>query len=235
MSERPERRRRSVHGRRKGRPLRPGRQRLMGELLPKLAVDIEALRRNPDALFPRPKRDFWLEIGFGGGEHLAWQAEHNPQVGFLGADIFENGVASLLRHLEERELKNVRVHKGDARDLLEALPDARLGRVFILFPDPWPKLRHHKRRLVTSERLDLLARVMRPGAELRLASDDPGYVTWMLELACAHPAFRWLASRAKDWRERPDDWPPTRYEEKALAAGRTPTYLRFERRERESP
>jgi len=228
---------RVLYGRRQGRALRPGRLALLESLLPRLAVSLPASGAAPPerldlaALFPGA-REVWLEIGFGGGEHLAWQAARHPEVGFIGAEHFINGVASLVRLVKEDGLENVRIHQGDGRDLLAALPDCALGRVFILFPDPWRKTRHHKRRIVQRETLDSLARVMRDGAELRLATDHRDYLVWMLERGCAHPAFRWLARGPGDWRRRPDDWPATRYEAKAIDAGRQPAYLRFERRPR---
>jgi tRNA (guanine-N7-)-methyltransferase len=144
--------------------------------------------------------------------------------------VFENGIARLVSEVARRSIDNIRIFPEDARALLDHLPAASLGRVFILFPDPWPKLRHHKRRLVARATLDRLAETMQPGAELRLATDDPGYLVWMLEHVTAHPDFAWLARRPADWRERPAGWPPTRYEEKARAAGRTPAFLRFARR-----
>lgn len=218
------------HGRRKGRRLRAGQQRLIGELLPKLAVALPASGELDLArLFPAAEA-VWLEIGFGGGEHLAWQAEHHPRTGFLGAEVFQNGVARLLAHAAARGLENLRVFPEDARPLLEALPPGSIGRVFLLFPDPWPKQRHAKRRFVGRANLDRLARVMQPGAELRMASDDPGQIRWMLEQTLAHPAFEWLAAGPGDWRRRPADWPATRYEEKALAEGRRAAYFRFRRR-----
>ena len=176
---------------------------------------------------PRP---LWLEIGFGGGEHLAHQADCHPAIGFLGCEVFENGIAKLLAEIDRRGLANIRVFSDDARLLLAALPAASVDRVFILFPDPWPKERHKKRRLVSGETLDRLAAIMRGGAELRLATDDPDYLSWMLERVTRHPAFEWLARRPADWRERPADWPSTRYEEKARAAGRTAYFLRVIRR-----
>lgn len=222
---------RTLHGRRRGRPLRPGRRRLLAELLPKVGIELPADGRalDPRALFPGTPEDIWLEIGFGSGEHLAWQAERHPEVGFLGAEPFVNGVAALLGLVEARGLGNVRVLQGDGRALLDALPAACLGRVFLLFPDPWPKTRHHKRRIVQRANLDRLAAVMKDGAELRVATDHAAYLRWILERAAVHPDFRWLARRAADWRARPADWPQTRYERKALDEGRTPTYLRFER------
>jgi tRNA (guanine-N7-)-methyltransferase len=220
-----------LYGRRRGRPLRPGRQQLQQELLPRLSLTLpEAGLLDPAGLFPQPPAAVWLEIGFGGGEHLAEQAERHPETGFIGSEVFENGVARLVGEVARRDLDNVRIFADDARLLLDRLPPASLGRVFILFPDPWPKLRHHKRRLVAPATLDRLAVVMRPGAELRLATDDLGYLVWMLEHVTAHPGFAWLARGPADWRQRPPDWPPTRYEEKARAAGRTPAFLRFARR-----
>jgi tRNA (guanine-N7-)-methyltransferase len=144
--------------------------------------------------------------------------------------VFENGLAKLLVEVERRGLENVRIFPDDARLLLAALPPASLDHVFILFPDPWPKARHHRRRLVSAELLDRLAALMRDGAELRLATDDVEYLRQMLELGTAHPAFEWLAQRADDWRRRPPDWPATRYEAKAIEAGRRPSFLRFRRR-----
>jgi tRNA (guanine-N7-)-methyltransferase len=173
-----------------------------------------------------------LEIGFGAGEHLAAQAAAHPETGFIGSEVFENGIAKLLAEIEPRRLSNIRLFLDDARLLLAALREASLTRVFILFPDPWPKLRHHKRRIVSRATLDALARVMTDGAELRLATDDRGYLAWMLEHATGHPDFEWLAQRPEDWRTRPVDWPATRYEQKAFAAGRSPTFLRFRRRTR---
>jgi tRNA (guanine-N7-)-methyltransferase len=169
--------------------------------------------------------DVWLEVGFGGGEHLIWQAEHHPNIGLVGAEPYVNGVVKLLSLLEHKATPNVGIYTGDARDILEALPDESLGRVFILFPDPWPKTRHHKRRFIQMEMLDELGRVMKPDAELRLASDDAGYVEWMLERLMAHPAFEWTATRASDWDSRPPDWPPTRYEAKELHG--KPVFLKF--------
>lgn len=221
---------RRLYGRRRGRPLRHGQERTKAALLPQVAVALpEAGQLDPRMLFPSPAA-VWLEIGFGGGEHLAAQAEAHPEIGFIGSEVFENGIARLVGAVARRGLYNVRIFADDARLLLDALTPASLGRVFILFPDPWPKRRHHKRRLVAPATLDGLAQLMQPGAELRLATDDPDYLAWMLDCTTAHPQFRWLARRPADWRERPPDWPPTRYEEKARAAGRTPAFLRFRRR-----
>ncbi len=220
--------RRVLYGRRQGPKLRPGSRRLLEVQLPELEVAV-APGLDPRALFVPAPAAVWLEIGFGGGEHLAALAARHPGTGFLGVEPFINGVAKLLRAVETQRLGNVRVLRDDARLLLKALPDASIERAFVLFPDPWPKLRHHKRRIVNAETVADLARVIRPGGELRLATDDPGYARWMLAVLLAEPRFAWLAERADDWRQRPDDWPGTRYEAKALAAGRRPAYLRFRR------
>jgi tRNA (guanine-N7-)-methyltransferase len=240
-----ERRRGLLYGRRKGPRLSAHQQHLVTELLPKLAIDLEP-GCDPHRYFSDPVEDVWLEVGFGGGEHLVWQVGHHANIGMLGAEPYESGVAKLLSKLvhtapphqpsssaEETSLVagslagRIRIHEGDARDILEALPDASLGRVFILFPDPWPKTRHHKRRFMQMEMLDRLARVMRAGAEFRFATDDAGYLAWVLERLTAHPAFLWQGKRALDWTTRPGDWPATRYETKALHG--PPAYLRFRR------
>jgi tRNA (guanine-N7-)-methyltransferase len=170
----------------------------------------------------------WLEIGFGGGEHLAAQAARRPDVTLIGAEPFVNGVASAVRHVDEQALANVRIHHGDARDLVASIPDGAAARVFILFPDPWPKARHHKRRLIQPDLISELARIMRPGARLRFASDWANYVDWTLERFLDSPDFRWLAERADDWRVPPADHVTTRYEEKRLGDC-APVFLDFER------
>jgi tRNA (guanine-N7-)-methyltransferase len=174
----------------------------------------------------------WLEIGFGAGEHLAALAAANPQRGFIGVEPFEAGLARMVKHVAERGLTNVRLLGDDARLLLAALADRSLGRAFLLFPDPWPKARHHKRRFVQPATVAEFARTLADGADLRLATDDMGLCRWMLAHLVDRPEFEWLAERPADWRERPGDWPATRYELKAIAAGRRPAYLRFRRRPR---
>jgi len=222
------------YGRRRGRPLRAGQRERQTTLLPELSFSLpECGLLDPAVLFTAPIREIWLEIGFGGGEHLAEQAELHPDIGFIGCEVFENGVVKLLGEVARRRLANIRLHPSDARPLLAALTPLSIARVFILFPDPWPKTRHHKRRLIAPPTLDRLAELMVDGAELRLATDDPSYLAWMLEHTTGHPEFSWTARRPADWRARPDDWPATRYEEKARRAGRTPHFLRFARRPRD--
>ncbi|MDF1585356.1 tRNA (guanosine(46)-N7)-methyltransferase TrmB [Marinimicrococcus flavescens] len=225
---RPQRR---IYGRRLGPRLRPGRRRLLDELLPSLRFTVpEQGGLDPASLFVEPKRAFWLEIGFGGGEHLAAQAAASRDVGLLGVEPFLSGVAALLAAVEQDRLENVRLLVDDARLLLASLPDASIERLFVLFPDPWPKARHKKRRIVNRETVAEMARIVQPGGELRLATDDPDYARWMLEALLAEPRLEWLAERAADWRARTSDWVETRYERKALDAGRLPVYLRFRRR-----
>ncbi len=220
------------YGRRKGRPLRSTRQSLLDTLLPSVAVPDSEGPLDPVNLFSFPAREVWLEIGFGNGEHLIWQADAHSDIGIIGAEPFLSGVGRLLSYLDERPRPNVRVHADDVRPLLDRMTEASLSRVFILFADPWPKTRHHERRIVSTRTLDRLAILMRDGGELRMATDDMGYLRWMLEHALVHPAFEWTARRPGDWRERPADWPPTRYEQKAITQGRKPIYLTFRRRPR---
>jgi len=222
----PERARGQLYGRRKGPKLSAHQTHLLDTLLPSLAFQPKA-GADPRAYFDGAVEDVWLEVGFGAGEHLLWQAEQHPRAGLIGAEPYENGVAKLLSKAEGSAARNFRLYSGDARDILAALPDGSIGRVFVLFPDPWPKTRHHKRRFIQSGMLDELARAMKPGAELRFATDDAPLLTYTLERLMAHPAFAWTARRASDWKVRPSDWPPTRYEAKELHG--VPSFLRFVR------
>src|SRR5260370_35695321 len=225
-------RRRTLHGRRRGKKLRAGQQSLLDTLLPRLllALPADASRIDLAQAFggSLPTDGIWLEVGFGAGEHLVWQAEQHPGVGLIGFEPYMNGVAKCLAHIERSGATNIRLFTQDARLVMAALPPRSLGRACALFPDPWPKPRHHKRRLVQRENLDILADLMIAGAELRLATDDPSYLPWMVEHACTHPAFEWLAERPADWRGRPADWPGTPYEKKMLPAN--PTFFGLGRR-----
>ena len=201
----------------------------MEELLPQVAVapeDVAAVVRAHDG-------PVWLEVGFGGGEHLAWQAARHLGTLMIGAEPFVNGAAKLLSQIDEQNLTNVRVRHGDARDLMAAMPDGCLDRLFVLHPDPWPKRRHHKRRIVNQDLLREAHRLLAPGAALRVSSDIPDYVRWTLMQVRrqreAGPGFAWTAERPADWQDRPDDWPQTRYEAKARREGRPPAYLAFVR------
>jgi tRNA (guanine-N7-)-methyltransferase len=223
-------------GRRRGRKLSARQERLLTEILPRVRPDLSRPAPEPASeLFDPPVAQVWLEIGFGGAEHLVWQARHHPHVGIIGCEPFEEGVVKALTLIEDEGLANIRVYPDDVRPLLRWLPAASLDRAFILFPDPWPKARHRKRRLVGTSLLDQLAHALKPGAELRLGTDIGDYARTMLVALTRHPAFRWTAVCAADWRERPSDWPQTRYEAKAVREGRRCTYLRFVRVSADSP
>lgn len=224
---------RNFYGRFKGKKLKPNQQAYLNEDLAALSPGPVSWEDNPDrvpldldALFGG--RPVWLEIGFGGGEHMVHQAEAHRDVGIIGAEPYINGVAMLLGKIRRAELDNVAVHPGDARDLMDVLPAGSVARAFLLYPDPWPKKRHHRRRFVTPEHLAPLARVMAPGATLRVATDIPDYVRQTLE-EVPKAGFEWLAERPADWRRPWDDWISTRYEQKALREGRVPHYLSFRR------
>lgn len=212
-------------GRIKSRPIKPRQAALMETLLPKLATPREPF--DPRALAP-DAREVWLEIGFGCGEHLAGQAALRSDVLVLGAEPFVNGVASALRHIDALDLNNVRLHAGDGRELMALLPASILDRLFLLFPDPWPKLRHRKRRLVQAAFIEDAARLLRPGGRLRFATDWADYANWTLERFLRSGDFRWLAEDADDWRRAPADHIGTRYEQKRLGDC-APVWLEFER------
>lgn len=218
------------YGRRRGRALSPRQRALWQNLLPKLALPdgANALQR-PCSLFEPPVSQLWLEIGFGGGEHLLWQAAHNPQAGLIGCEPFEDGVVKVLSAIESTGLANIRVHADDGRPLLRMLPTSSVDRAFVLFPDPWPKKRHHKRRLISVEVADELARVLRLEGEVRIATDIGAYACEILRTVLGQGSFGWMAESPADWRLRPADWPPTRYEAKALREGRRCYYFRFSR------
>ncbi|WP_142849388.1 tRNA (guanosine(46)-N7)-methyltransferase TrmB [Telmatospirillum sp. J64-1] len=222
------------YGRRRGKRLRVQAQGRLEEMLPRLTLPEPGPdeRLDPPSLFPSPVREVWLEVGFGGGEHLAEQAARHPDVGIIGCEVFVNGIASLMKHLEAKDPTpdNVRVFPEDARLLMPALPDGALTRVFVLFPDPWPKKRHAERRFINQDNLDQIARLLRVGGELRVASDDANYVDWTLEQLAKRPEFEWTAKALEECRIRPDDWPPTRYEGKAVAVGRPCAFMRFRRK-----
>ena len=202
----------------------------MATVLPRLAVDLSA--RSPasvSALFPHEPERVFLEIGFGGGEHLVHEAERDPGAGLIGVEPFIAGMAKAVSAVDALGLANVRFYDGDAALLLEWLPPASLDRVDLFYPDPWPKKRHWKRRFVSAENLDRIARALKPGAIFRFASDIESYVAWTLAHIASDARFAWGAERASDWREPFPGWPGTRYEAKALREDRSPTYLAFRR------
>ena len=221
---------RNFYGRLKGKSLRDSQKSYMKDLA-EIGLAGVGWDENPDrnaldltALFEQ--RPIWLEIGFGGGEHLVHQAVRYPEVGLIGAEPYINGVAMLLGKIRGAGATNLRVHPGDARDLMDVLPKSSVEKAFLLYPDPWPKTRHHRRRFVTPDHLDPLYGILKPGAEFRIATDISDYVRQaMSEVPKA--GFHWQAERASDWREPWSDWLSTRYEQKALREGRVPTYLTF--------
>ena len=234
MSDSPSRPFRNFYGRHKGKTLKRNQQVYLDEDLANLSPGPVRWEENPDrtpldlaGLFG--DRPLWLEIGFGGGEHMVHQAASNPDIGLIGAEPYINGVAMLLGKIRQAGVTNLAVHPGDVRDLFDVLPDASVAKAFLLYPDPWPKTRHHRRRFVTPEHLEPFARVMKPGAIFRVATDIDDYVRQALQ-EIPKAGFEWLAEGPADWRDPWDDWISTRYEQKALREGRTPNYLTFRRR-----
>jgi tRNA (guanine-N7-)-methyltransferase len=219
---------RRLYGRRQGHALRAGQAALVEDLLPRVSVPPTG-PLDARTLFG-DDRPLQLEIGFGAGEHLAGQAAAHPATGFIGCEPFLNGVVGALGHIRDGALDNVRLHMGDALEVAERLPDASLERVYLLHPDPWPKARHAKRRMMNHGPLDLLAAKLRPGAEFRLGTDDPTYCRWAMMVMDQRRDFAWLATRAADFLTRPDDWPETRYERKARRQGHEVWYFRYVRR-----
>jgi tRNA (guanine-N7-)-methyltransferase len=220
----------ALHGRRKGKPLSPRRAGLMATLLPELALDVGAPSPGDVVnLFPQTPARVVCEIGFGGGEHLVAEATREPDAGFIGVEPFVNGMAKGVAAIDERALRNVRLFGADASLLLDWLPAASLDEVDLLYPDPWPKKRHWKRRFVSPQNLARLARALKPGGVFRFASDIASNVEWTLMHVARDDRFIWTAERADDWSRPFPHWPGTRYEAKALRAGRIPTYLEFRR------
>ena len=237
MSDTEKANKRLIYGRQKGHRLHKNQARLVRDLLPELRPDISPDKgpQDPQNWFSRPMRDFALEIGFGGGEHLAASAAAHTDIGHIGCEPFLNGVAKLCLAVEAQKLTNVAIYDDDARAVLDVLPAQSLGQAFLLYPDPWPKKRHHKRRFINPDNLRQMFRVLRPGGRFLVASDIADYLDWTLLHMKAHGGFDWQARAAADWQVAPVDWPGTRYEAKALAAGRKPGYLTFIRRDEERP
>lgn len=222
---------RAFFGRRKAKPLKPRQQAAYDRLLPRLNIDVSSPFSQPLAkLFDSVPEQICLEIGFGGGEHLVHQAICAPQDGFIGVEPFINGMAKLLVAVNDNAIENIRVFDADAVHLLNWLPAESLARIDLLYPDPWPKRRHWKRRFVNQENLDRFARALRPGGRFRFASDIGNYVNWTLRHVRQQGDFHWTAQSAGDWKQPWDGWNRTRYETKAIREGRQPAYLVFEKR-----
>ena len=218
-------------GRRKGRPLSSAMQRRLDEMLPKLVLPSGPHTTDSLAVCfgALPNTPLSLEIGFGGGEHLSALARASPDMSFIGAEPFVNGIVSLLRHIDDENLQNIRIWPDDVRLILGNLPEASLSSVYVMFPDPWPKARHASRRIFNPTMLDRLAFCLKQGGRLFFASDHPAAKSWLLAEALRHSAFSWTAHSAKDWREHPADWPQTRYMAKGLREGRASSWFDFKR------
>jgi tRNA (guanine-N7-)-methyltransferase len=222
--------RRAFFGRRKGHPLRPRQAALFDTLLPRLALDLA----RPAAADLRELfgdvENVRLEIGFGGAEHLIAQARANPRIGFIGSDAFVNAIAKALAAIDEHKFANIRLHFGDASELIDWLPTASLARIDLLYPDPWPKRRHWKRRFIQDDSLARLARILRQGGELRFATDIADYAVYALARVLRSKDFEWTAERADDWRKPWEDFAGTRYEAKAKREGRVPGHFAFRKK-----
>ncbi|MBV9260000.1 MAG: tRNA (guanosine(46)-N7)-methyltransferase TrmB [Pseudolabrys sp.] len=222
---------RAFFGRKRGDKLSPRKAALFDTLLPKVALDLAAKAPgNAAKLFAVPVREVGLEVGFGGAEHLLEQAQTHPDVGWIGSDGFLNAAAKALTGIEEHRLANIRLYHGDAVHLIDWLPAASITRIELLYPDPWPKRRHWKRRFVQHDNLTRLARILKPGGEFRFATDIADYAAWTLAHMQHSPDFVWMAESADDWRKPWKDFSGTRYEAKARREGRAPSYLTFRRR-----
>ncbi len=217
------------YGRRKGKKIRPYRQSLMDDLLPKITAKFEPefASTDPNSFFDKKYKEIWLEIGFGNGEHMAEQARQNPDIGIIGCEPFLNGVSNLLTQIDQQNIENIRIWPDDARVLIDALQTDSINKVFVLHPDPWPKKRHRWRRFIQTETLNMFSRIMNKDSILRMASDDPDLAEWMLTKAWQNDNFEWMAECQSDWKVRPDDWFETRYEKKGYTENRPPFYLQF--------
>lgn len=214
---------RAFFGRRSGKRLHKGQDRLFKDLLPQIEITLRDERVDPAVLFPG-KAETIIEIGYGGGEHLARQARENPATGFIGCEVFTGGIAKLLEKIDESGLDNIRLYADDALKLLQKLPDASLDGAYLLYPDPWPKTRQHKRRFVSPTTLGELARVLKPGALFRFATDIEDYANWTLAHILRSPDFTFAPVTPGDWHTPFPGWQPTRYEDKARFAGRMESF-----------
>lgn len=231
--------RRKRWGRRKGRPLNKMRSESLDIILDKYGIDVEKVIQSKDILSVSEildeacsGKEIWLEVGFGNGEHILTQAMRNPDVLFIGCEPFINGIAALAKDIVEQDVKNIRIWNDDAHFLIEKMPDDCISRAFVLFPDPWPKAKHAKRRFIRQETLGIFSRIMKSGAILRMATDVEDLAQWMLEQAREHPDFQWCKESQTDWNKPPEDWVQTRYQTKGFEAGRQSHYIFFERKDR---
>ena len=220
------------YGRRKGKIIRKGRADAYDVVMPEVGIALPAENTIVDSssFFSAPVREVWLEIGFGNGEQMVYQALDNPNIGIIGCEPFRNGIANLCRDIKEQGIKNIRIWPDDARLLMQRLKDNSIARCFLLNSDPWPKTRHHKRRFVQKETLDELQRLLKPGAEFRMSSDHAALTCWQLEKTYFHGGFSWDAQDAENWRNRPTDMTGTRYQQKGAGHGRPTVFLNFRKR-----
>lgn len=223
-----------IYGRRHGKPLKKASAERFERFYPQYSIDLgEKNLIDLSILFDNVPKAYWLEIGFGKGEHLVAQAKENPEIGFIGCEPFINGVSGLIDHMVKEDVTNIRFFMDDARLLMDSLPENSLSRAFILFPDPWRKKRHYKRRVVNAGNLAVLSKLLKSGSELRIGTDHHDYCRWILARLLEHPDFSWQSDTPDDWNKRPQDWPETRYEKKAREAGRESAYLSFLRHSKE--
>ena len=227
---------RTLYGRRKGKKLRSHQAGLVSQTLPQLSIDCSKPVEIA-ALFSEERDDFRMEIGFGGAEHLVHEADRQRDIGYIGCEPFINGVAKLLSQIEDRGLTNIRLHHGDARDVLLRLPDASLSRVDVLYPDPWPKWRQRKRRFLSEQNIAEIGRVLKPGSVFRFATDIDDYAGWVLARILKSSVWTWQEAQTgmRPWQEAWDHWPGTRYEAKAFREGRKPVYLTFIKNQSPAP
>lgn len=217
-----------IYGRRHGKPLKKTSAARFEKYFPEYSLSADQVElSDPASLFDHNPKEIWLEIGFGKGEHLIAQAKANPDIGLIGCEPFINGVSGLIDHMDREGVTNIRFFMDDARLLMDALPANSITRAFILFPDPWRKKRHYKRRVVNAGNLAVLSRLLKKQAELRIGTDHHDYCRWILARLLENENFKWRSDHPDDWHKRPDDWPPTRYEQKALEVGRKSAYMTF--------
>jgi len=229
-SKETERRRETAFfGRRKGHALRSHQNNLMQSFLPKLLADTTKASTDPSSLFEETKQQIHIEIGFGGGEHLIARAQQNPDIGYIGCEAYVNGIAKLLNQIDVLKIDNIRIYPGDALEFCKHLPSSSIDRLYILYPDPWPKVRQRKRRIISDENLGVFQNILKAGSELRFATDIDDYSAWTLAHIERAPALQWHPISSLDWCEPWQDWTRTRYEAKAIREGRVPAYFRFVR------
>ncbi len=227
----PEAERKAFFGRRSAHKLHPTQEKLAQELLPKVKLDLPDVQDGLAGVFEQTEAKNFIEIGYGGGEHLSRQAQENRDANFIGCEPFIGGIGKMLMAIDDHQLTNVRLYTDDALHLLKVLPQAQFDGAYLLYPDPWPKKRHHKRRFINAVTLDMLARILKPGAQLRVATDIEDYATWTLGHIVRHPQFEWPVAKAGSWHQPWDGWQATRYEQKARKEGRdTSFYFSFIRR-----